>query len=127
MARQASSAILVVLRINAQEKAVAQQEADEVYAAPEVQRQFAEVNEHLLPGWSVKDIIIDPPMFRFTCNNACVFKVTYIIPERLLIAGKGFEIAIFNKLLFQKIIDRRDAEIVPAVCFQDGDDNFFEG
>jgi len=79
-----------------------------VYAAPGVQRQFAEVDEHLLSGRSVKDIIVDPPMFRFTCNNSCVLKVTYIIPECLLIAGKGFEIAIFNELLLQKIIDRRD-------------------
>lgn len=70
MAWQAFTALYMILSIDTQEPAIAQQQAGKVDAALRCKRQFAEVDEHLLAGRGIEDIIIDPPVSRLINNRS---------------------------------------------------------
>ena len=86
-----------------------------MYAALWSQCYFVEIYKHLFTRWSIKNIIIDPPLLRLISNDSGDLKVMYMIPKGLLITWKRCKITIFYEFFFQKIIDRRYAEIIPAV------------
>ena len=88
---------------------------------------LSEVDEHLLARRSVKHMVVDAPVFFACIDLTGFFQVVHVVPECLFIARQTFQIAVFDELFFKDIVDGRNAEIVPAVIFQDRNDSLFEG
>ena len=104
----------MVLSIDDKVPAVPEQHADEkdIFAVSGVC--LSEINEHLLTGRCIEYMIIDPCAPGRSLDDGVLPEIADIVPERLFISRQGFEIAVFNELLFQDVIHRTYAEIFTA-------------
>ena len=118
--------VLMVLRINAKEPAVAQKETDEKDGNLPAECDFTEVDQHLFPRRRIEYVVIDSPVFFPGIDYPAVFQEVDIVPEGLLIPGKEIVIPVLYEFFFQDVIDRGDAEIFPLVGFKDRYDRFPE-
>ena len=115
--------ILVILCINTEETAVTQQKAYEKDGVRLVKGLLAEVDQHLLARRCIKNMIINTAVVLAFVDLSGILKIVDIVSERLLITGKPIHISVLYELLFKKIIDRRDTEIIPVVGLDNGYDS----
>ena len=87
-----------------------------------IDRLFAKVDQHLLTGRSIKYMVVDPTMIVTGIYLTGILQIVHVVAQRLFITGKRFVISVFYELLFQKIIDRGNTEVLAGVCLNSCND-----
>ena len=116
----------MILGINTQQPRIPQQKADEMDRRLLIESDFTEVDQHLFPGRGVEYMVINAPVFCPGIDLTGFLQIVNVVPKGLLVAGEILQIAVFDEFLFQKIVNRRNAELVPAVILQDRDNRLPE-